>query len=131
MISKTSKQAISAMTELARLPQDAYEGAGAIAKRINAPRNYLGKMLQLLSYRGLLVSQKGLGGGFRLARKPKDISLFDIVENLDNVDRWSECTLGFKHCSDTNPCAVHNEWKKVKDKYINFLNKTTLADLIK
>ena len=131
MLSKTSKQAINALVELAKLPKDECEGAASIARRIKAPQNYLGKLLQNLSTRGLVISQKGLGGGFRLAKDPQKITLYDIVEPMENVSQWSNCALGLKKCSDTNPCAIHDQWKEVKDTYIKFLQDTNLTDLRK
>ena len=131
MLNKTSKQAINALVELAKLPKDECEGAVSIAKRIMAPQNYLGKLLQNLANNGLVVSQKGKGGGFRLARDPKKITLFDIVEPLENISQWSNCALGLKKCSEITPCAVHSEWKCVKDTYIKFLKKTNLSKLAK
>jgi Rrf2 family protein len=131
MLTKTSKQVISALVELAKVKEGQWLGVGVIAQQIKAPQNYLGKMLQNFAIIGLVVSQKGLGGGFRLARPPEDITLFDVVEPIENVNVWSGCALGVKKCSDTNPCAVHHQWKAVKDQYLNFLRKTTIASLIK
>ncbi|MBP9855170.1 MAG: Rrf2 family transcriptional regulator [Candidatus Omnitrophica bacterium] len=131
MLTKTSKQVINALVELAKLKEDEWLGVGAIAQRTKAPQNYLGKMLQNFASTGLVVSQKGLGGGFRLARSPEKITLFDVVEPIENVSVWTGCALGMKKCSDVNPCAVHYQWKTVKNQYLNFLKKTTIANLIK
>ncbi len=131
MLSKTSTLVINALVELARLPIGECEGTKSIAKKIKAPQNYLGKMLQNLAFKKIVISQKGLGGGFRLARDPKKISLYDIVEPFDNVSLWSECALGLKKCSDSSPCAVHHRWKNVREGYYKFLKKTSLSDLVK
>lgn len=131
MLSKTSAQAINAFVELAKLPEGKWEGAARIARRIRAPQNYLGKLLQILASQGLVVSRKGLGGGFRLARDPEEITLYEIVEPIENVERWSACALGLKRCSEDNPCAVHHRVKAVKNAYLNFLRKTTVADCMK
>lgn len=131
MLTKTSKQVINALVKLAKLEEGQWLGVGAIAQQIKVPQNYLGKMLQSFVVAGLVVSQKGLGGGFRLAKDPKEISLFDVVEPIENVDVWSGCALGLKKCSDKNPCAVHFKWKSVKEQYLNFLKKTTIASLVK
>ncbi len=131
MLSKTSTLVINALVELAKLPDGECEGAKCIAKKIKAPQNYLGKMLQNLSYNKIVISQKGMGGGFRLAKDPKNISLYEIVEPIDNVSLWSKCALGLKKCCDSNPCAVHHDWKGVREKYYKFLKRTTIADLIK
>src|SRR5262245_28197047 len=94
MITKSGVHAVRAMVALAKLPEDTYAGAARIAKEIGAPQNYLGKLLQALAREGLVESQKGLGGGFRLARTPRRISLLDVVEPIEHVSRWSGCILG-------------------------------------
>ena len=131
MLTKTSKQIINALVELAKLKEGEWLGTGAIAQKIKSPQNYLGKMLQSFAIMGLVVSQKGLGGGFRLAKGAEKITLFDVVEPIENVSVWSGCALGMKKCSDSNPCAVHYQWKTIKDQYLNFLKKTTVASLVK
>jgi Rrf2 family protein len=130
MITKTGLHAVRAMTALARLPEGAYAGAAGIARDIGAPPNYLSKLLQHLAREGLVQSQKGLGGGFRLARDPRQISLLDIVQPIERVSRWSGCVLGHRECSDEDPCAIHHRWKHVRMAYLRMLALTTLADLL-
>lgn len=130
MISKTALQAIRALTLLAELPEGTYEGAATIAERIGARGNYLGKLLQALSHEGLVVSQKGLGGGFRLARRPEDISLFDVVDPIEQVSRWQGCFMGRPRCSGENPCAIHHRWLEVREAYLQLLRSTSIADLL-
>jgi Rrf2 family protein len=130
MLSKSGTHAVRALVVLAELPKGTNAGAASIAERIQAPRNYLGKILQQLSREGLVISQKGLGGGFRLACEPKDISLLEIVDPIEQIDRWSGCILGRDACSEDNPCAIHSGWKAVKDAYMALLGDTTLADLV-
>ncbi len=129
MLNKTSIQAIKAFLELARLPEGECAGVGDVARTINAPKNYLGKLLQSLTGEGLVTSQKGLGGGFRLSRPPEKIRLMDIVEPIERVSRWSGCLLREGKCSSSRPCSVHDHWKAVRDAYFHFLEQTSLADL--
>jgi Rrf2 family protein len=130
MLTKTGLHAVRAMVALARLPEGAYVGAAHIAQEIGAPQNYLGKLLKALAREGLAESQKGLGGGFRLARDPHTISLLDIVEPLEHVSRWSGCILGRPECSEVEPCAIHNRWKAVREAYLRMLQRTTIAELL-
>lgn len=129
MISKTGVHAALALTMMAHLKQGDFVGTATIAKEIGAPQNYLGKLLNTLAGEGLLESQKGFGGGFRLARQPNQISLYDIIEPIDKVSRWSGCFMGRGSCTPDNPCAVHHRWKKVREEYLSFLKETTLEDL--
>lgn len=129
MLSKTGIHAVRAMAALARLRPGEYAGAGAIAEAIRAPRNYLGKLLQTLAREGLVESQKGLGGGFRLARAPETITLLDVVEPIEHVGRWNRCILGNPECSGERPCAIHHQWKEVRAKYVDMLRGANLANL--
>jgi Rrf2 family protein len=130
MITRTGLHAVRAMVALARLPEGAYAGAAGIAREIGAPPNYLSKLLQSLAREGLVRSQKGQGGGFQLAREPRQISLLDVVQPIERLGRWSGCVLGHRDCSDDAPCAIHHRWKQVRMTYLRMLAMTTLADLL-
>lgn len=129
MISKTGIHALRALVALSPLPDGLFAGAADIASQIGAPRNYLGKLLKTLADEGLVESQKGKGGGFRLARPPGQISVYDVVEPIERVSRWSGCFMGRAACSDNEPCPVHQRWQGVRDTYLHFLRHTTIAEL--
>ncbi len=131
MLSKTALNALKAFTVLAELPADSHAGAKSIAEKIGAGQNYLGKLLQAMVDEGLVVSQKGMGGGFRLNRKPEEITIFDVVEPIDHVSRWDGCFMGHESCTDENACLVHDRWKLIRTEYLSFLKETTLTDLRK
>ena len=130
MLTKTGMHAIRAVVALARLPDGAYAGAARIAKEIGAPQNYLGMLLKLLAREGVDESQKGLGGGFRLARSSRAITLLDEFEPIEHVSRWAGFVLGWKECSDADPCAIHNRWMAVREAYLHMLRRTTIAELV-
>jgi len=130
MLSRTGLHAVKALTALAGLAPDDYLGAATLAERIHAPRNYLGKLLQQLSRDGLVVSQKGQGGGFRLARAAESLTLYDVIDPIEHVARWSGCFLGGLTCSHEAPCAVHAAWEKTRAAYLDFLRSTRLSDLV-
>lgn len=129
MISKTALHALKAVIALAE-SSEPFSGSASIAERIGAPQNYLGKLLQTLARENIVYSQKGLGGGFQLARPPEEITLYDIVEPFDHVSRWSGCFMGRDACSADSPCALHHQWSTVRDGYFNMLLKSTLADVL-
>ena len=129
MLSKTSVQAVQALVVLSGLPKGVFAGAGAVAMKIQAPQNYLGKLLRQLSVVGYVDSQKGLGGGFRLAKNPAKITLYDVVAAVEHVERWSNCILGQTSCTDRRACRLHKEWKEVRDHFLQFLRDTKIADV--
>jgi Rrf2 family protein len=129
MISKTGVHALRALSALTKLSNGNYAGSGEVAQAIGAPRNYLGKLLKTLSHEGLVESQKGKGGGFRLSRDPATITLLDVMEPVARVGRWKGCFVGQTGCSADTPCALHAHWSKVRDAYFQFLQETTVADI--
>ena len=129
MITKTSIQIIQALLELAKLPVGDSETVVSIARKIKAPQTYLAKVMQSLVRQGLVVSQKGLNGGFRLAKSPSKISLYDVVSLLEDVGRWEGCLMGKAVCSDNNACSAHKTWKVVRNTYVEFLHNTSIDDL--
>jgi Rrf2 family protein len=129
MVTTTGRHTLAALTALAGLGEGEYLGAAPLARRVGAPANYLGKVLRSLCRSGLLESRKGAAGGFRLARDPRRLSLYDVLEPLERVSRWGGCFLGHDKCSDTEPCALHSRWKAVRKAYLDFLRRTTIADM--
>ncbi len=131
MISKSGMQAVKAVAALAELAPGEHAGAAHLARQTGAPENYLGKLLRVLSNKRLLVSQKGFGGGFRLAKAPTEITLFDVLQHLEPVERWSGCIMGREACSDHGACALHQQWAEVREAYLSFLKRTTIVELLR
>ena len=129
MISRTGTHATLALAFLARLRPGEYAGASQIASEVGAPRNYLGKLLKLLAAEGLVESQKGFGGGFRLARAGAKITLYDILEPVEKVSKWNGCFMGRTRCNEKSPCALHIRWSKIRSDYLEFLKVTTISDV--
>lgn len=104
---------------------------GEISKQLELPHHFLSKVLQLLVKNKILNSSRGLKGGFALNRKPSKISLLNIVSAIDGMDKFNDCILGLKECSDLHPCPVHYDYKPVKEKFIKLLSNKSLEDLSK
>ena len=100
-----------------------------VANEVKQPKEFVSKMLQVLTASGIVGSKKGKNGGFYLAKEPKDIKLIDIVEAIDGLGVFNNCVLGFPGCSKSEPCPVHNTWGRLRDDAFNMLSKETLCDL--
>jgi Rrf2 family protein len=129
MITRSGTHALKAMAYLAGLPAGAYEGAGAIAARIKAPQNYLGKLLRQLARAGLLEGRKGSNGGFRLSRDRGSISLYEMLEPIEHLSRIKGCVLGRAQCTQREHCALHEGWARIRNEYLRFLHDTKLSEV--
>jgi Rrf2 family protein len=104
MISQTAEYALRAVTYLA--DHSEAQTAQAIAKGTRVPVGYLAKILQGLVRSGLVSSQRGLYGGFTLARPAKDLAIYDVVQAVDPLVRIDHCPLGIAE-HGTNLCPLH------------------------
>jgi Rrf2 family protein len=100
-----------------------------IAEELGIPPPFLAKVLQVLATTGILDSQRGRGGGFRLARDPESLSLYEIVEPFDHLGDRKICVLGQKVCSEEAACPLHNAWKATRGLFLSALQGTTLASV--
>lgn len=100
-----------------------------IAAEQDIPKHFLSKILQTMVKRKLLISTKGPNGGFKLSKSPEKIKLVEIVDAIDGLDIFTQCGIGFKKCNDKNPCPIHNDYKKIRDKVEFLFENKSLKDL--
>jgi len=130
-ISRSSEYAIRALTYLAQQRGEArFFLARDMAEALSIPAPFLGKVLQPLVSRGLLASQRGRKGGFKLVQDPSEVSLFEIVDAQEHLDRPRVCFLGQAECTDERACPMHDFWKASHTTFLEELASTTLSDLI-
>ena len=72
-----------------------------IAKSLNIPHHYLGKILQSLTSSKIVGSRTGKYGGFYLKKSPDKITLCDILKIFEGENYFDDCVLGFPGCDDT------------------------------
>lgn len=131
MLTRTGGYAIHAALAIAEMGKGGVPvRAAAVAEALQIPANYLAKILQALARDGVLVSERGRGGGFRLARDPSEISLLDVVAGFDDLGQERQCLLGKGRCSDAGSCPAHKEWKEASAPAFRFFQTRTLADLM-
>ena len=103
--------------------------ADEVSAEINLPREFVSKVLQILTNKGIVGSKRGKSGGFFLAKEPSEINLLDIVEAIDGLDSFKTCILGFQGCRSEEPCPIHYQWGKLREDALEMLRSETLADL--
>lgn len=100
-----------------------------IAEAARIPAGYLSKVLQRLVHAGLLNSQRGLKGGFTLARPSSEISTLDVVNAVDPIRRIGTCPLGLEsHAAGL--CPLHRRLDDAIALVERRLAETKISDLI-
>src|SRR3970282_2773786 len=106
MFSKTCEYAIRASIFIAT---ESYQGKRVtvkdIAEKIDSPKSFTAKILQILAKNNLVHSIQGIGGGFEIPKEAiKQINLLQIVTAIDGDSVFTSCGFGINYCSADYPC---------------------------
>lgn len=128
MLSQTTEYALRAIVYLADHHGEAQTGE-KIAIATKVPLGYLAKIMQGLVKSGLVVSQRGLHGGFTLLRSPKDLTLLDVVQSVDPIVRITTCPLHLPG-HGTNLCPLHRRLDNAMGAVESAFARTSIAQLL-
>lgn len=129
IFSRRCEYALQAVCFLALQPPEKKISIKELTRKLKIPYHFLAKILQNLTYKKLLVSQKGPSGGFALALSSDKITLYHIVEAIDGADFANNCVMGFLECSAKSPCAVHKHWVKMREGIFSMLVSQNIAEM--
>ncbi len=127
MISQTVEYSLRAMVALAYRHRRAVT-VQEIARLSRAPAPFLSKLMQMLAKAQLVQSRRGQGGGFTLAREPHEITIWDIVQAVDPIQRIERCPLDVEN--HTNLCPLHRRLDQALAGVEEAFRSTSLAQLI-
>jgi Rrf2 family cysteine metabolism transcriptional repressor len=125
---------LRAMTELARAYGDVHLlSISEIARNEDLPLAYLEQLVGELRRAGLVEGTRGVRGGYRLSKTPKDITVGDVYRVLEGEVAPVECTA--EHylpgsCARETHCLSRNIWERVQLAILQVLDSTTLDDLL-
>lgn len=128
MISQTVEYALRAVTHLAMNPSKSCT-TQQIAEATKVPAPYLSKVLQSLAKAQIVRSQRGIGGGVTLAVDPAELTILEVVNVVDPLQRIATCPLELKS-HGTNLCPLHRRLDNAMAHVEDALATTTLAEVI-
>ncbi|HMD81115.1 MAG TPA: Rrf2 family transcriptional regulator [Anaerolineales bacterium] len=129
-ITHEADYATRAVLHLARAQKDKLIPTNEIARRQNIPTSFLAKIIAQLSIAGLLHTARGAHGGVKLARKPQNITLLEVIEAIDGPIRIFKCVDGNGNCSCEGDCPIQDVFNNVQDDLVAKLKSTTFAQLM-
>ena len=92
--------------------------------------SYGGPDIGLLARAGIAESKAGRGGGYRLARSPKNVTMLEVVEAAEGSLVNGRCTLRGGPCNWEGRCAVHDTWTAAAEALRRSLARTSLARVV-
>ncbi len=131
VLSQTAEYALRAMAWLSTIPVGEPMRVKDLSLATGIPSHYLSKVMRRLVLAGLLVSQKGQGGGFLLSKAPDEIPFIDILTAVDAYSTDGRCAFGWGQCDEVHPCPLHGSWSRLNEQLRSWAEGTTLADVAK
>lgn len=132
-INQATDYAFRAVLNLAKKPKGKVVDAQTISAQEVIPIRFLLKIMPSLIKSGIINSQRGVGGGYFLAKNPREISFLDVVEAIEGPIYINRCLADPKACSKNGAgyCGVHLALREVQKNLREDLQKRNFGELLK
>jgi len=133
-LSVRGEYALRALLVLGRQPVETVVPIHALAEEQRLPRKFLEQILNQLRHAGVVESRRGATGGYRLGRPAAEISLAEVIRQVDGalapVSCVSEQFYEKCSCPDETLCPLRAIMKEVRDSVVRQMEHTSVADLV-
>lgn len=127
-ISRLSDYSLILLKILAAEPERSLSAA-ALSERSNIAFPTVSKVLKLLNEGGVLVSTRGVNGGYKLQKVPEQLNLAEILAAVEGAPALTECCEAVNNCIHDSQCSLRQHWQIINKVIIHVLSCFSLADL--
>jgi FeS assembly SUF system regulator len=128
-LARLTDYGIMLLTFLARERNGVPRSAREVADKSRLPRPTVSKLLKALAHGGILETQRGVRGGFRLAKPAEDITVADVIAALEGPIGITECTAHPGQCGVEPLCPVRTNWRRINRAVFDALKGISLAEM--
>lgn len=130
-ISRTADYGIVLATRLAALRGKELRSVSELALETGISSPTVSKILKGLSRSGVVTSERGARGGYRLVRSPQETSVAEIIEALEGPIGITECVRedASSDCEFLGRCDVHGNWQRINEALQSVLRQIPIADM--
>ena len=128
-ITRQTDYGILLLSQMASRPLTEVHTAKHAAEQSHIPLPMASKILKALAKGGLLVSQRGVKGGYRLAASAQQISLADVIQALEGPIGITECSFNPGGCEQEGSCPVQSNWQRISLAVRDALGRIPLSDM--
>lgn len=130
-LSTKGRYGLRALIDLAMYSEEEAVSIASIAQRQHISESYLEQLLARLRKDGLIVSIRGAGGGYRLAKEAEDISVGDILRSLEGNLEAVECPGLTEHgCDGADLCVTKYVWQRINESITRAVDDIKLSQLV-
>jgi len=131
ILRRNTDYALRLVVNLARRHGEASLSTRVLAEAEDVSYQLACKLMQKLHGAGLVESNMGPKGGFRLSRAPEDVPILEIIEAIQGPLRLNRCLLGDGVCERQDSCPVREKIGQLQEQMNGYLTKVTLGELAK
>ena len=128
-LSKKADYGLIAVKHLAKHVPAGTCSASDISEACGISGPLMAKVLQKLAKGGLVMSRHGSGGGYQLARDPREISAFEVINAIEGPLSITSCVTTHGECEQTPTCTVREPLRRVNDSILQILKTVTISQL--
>lgn len=129
IITRATEYAIRAILYMSRRPAGEIVYKKDICKAQEITPAFLTKILQPLIKDGIVGSQRGVGGGFFLAKDPSEITLLDVIKSQEGPVYLNQCLIEEGACEREFFCPIHGAWAEIRQDFMKTLSRYDFAGL--
>ena len=129
-ISTKGRYALRVMVDLAMNDNGNFISLKDIATRQEISNKYLEQIIAMLNKKGYLETARGNNGGYKLAKKPSEYKIGDILRATEGDLTPIYCLTEEGECSRKENCKTHSFWKGLDNVIGNYVDSKTLEDLM-
>ena len=129
-LTRAGEYGVRCMIYLSWLGVDKIGSRLEIAKAMEIPAQFLGKIAQQLARAGYIEIVQGPKGGFRLVVPPENVTLLGVIESVIGEIYLNDCLMRPESCHRSPKCAVYQVWQTARSQLRQTLEQTTFATLL-
>ena len=100
-----------------------------VSRQLHLPYRFLSQLASELKNNGILSSKEGRGGGYKLVKTWRNLSLYDLVVALGEDKNMVECLCSGKTCKMSGICGLKSVWVRLEKDFMKELKNIKLEDI--
>ena len=129
-LTRAGEYAVRCALYLSSRPLEEVANSREIARVMDIPNQFLGKIAQQLARAGIIEIIQGPKGGYRLLVPPEKLTLLDVVEAVTGEIFLNDCLMRPESCRRSPDCYVHQVWDKARNQLRETLGQASFALLL-
>lgn len=129
MFSQTAEYALRAVVWLASQESGQVVGVETISNATQIPTSYLAKLMRRLVAAEIVESRRGVQGGFLLTQDPAKLTVLEVINCVDPIDRFEDCPLKLASHKKRR-CPMHAKMNLAIEEVQRVLGESTILELL-